>query len=216
MKKLAHFLLTEMLPRSPIFTTAEVADACSVSVPVASRDLALMAAEGTVTRVRRGIWALTGHPDFSPHAVVPFLFTGEGQAYVSLLSALNLTGMIEQVPRRVQLVSATRRADLHTSVAVYEIHTVAAPLYGGFKPYGKLDQFDLATPEKALFDTLYLSAQKGRRFRHLPELTIPPDFSDAEVTRWVDRIQNVLLRRCVMHRWELLAASRQTGSTPHE
>lgn len=214
MKKLAHFLLTGMLPRSPIFTTAEVADACGVSVSVASRDLALMAAEGAVTKVRRGLWALTGHPDFSPHAVVPYLFAGEGQAYVSLLSALNLTGMIEQVPRRVQLVSVMRRADLQTPVAVYEIHTVAAPLYGGFKPYGSLARFDLATPEKALFDTLYLSAQKGRRFRHLPELTIPPDFSGTELAEWVDRIQNVLLRRAVQHRWELLAAG-QTGAAPN-
>jgi len=212
---LAHFLLTDMLPRSPIFTTAEVADACGVSISVASRDLAQMAAAGTVTKVRRGLWALTGHPDFSPHAVVPYLFAGEGQAYVSLLSALNLIGMIEQVPRRVQVVSAMRRADLQTPVAAYEIHTVAAPLYGGFKPYGSLAQFDLATPEKALFDTLYLSAQRGRRFRHLPELTIPRDFSEAELAEWIDRIQNVLLQRAVRHRWELLAVS-QTGATPHE
>jgi hypothetical protein len=82
---------------------------------------------------------------------------------------------------------------------------MAEPLIGGFEPYGTLQQFDLATPEKALFDVLYLSAQKGRRFAHLPELTLPDGFTASAVDGWIARIGNVLLRGAVRERWADLA-----------
>jgi predicted transcriptional regulator of viral defense system len=205
MKKVASAILTEQVPRSPIFTTADAARTAGVSNQGASRSLAGMADAGMITRVRRGLWAITGHPDFSPYAVVPHLVSDDDAAYVSLLSALNLHGMIEQFPRRVQVISTARRPDLETPVGTFEFHRLATPLYGGFAPYGTLRQFDLATPEKALFDLLYLSAQKGRRFVHLPELTTSSDFSTAEVEKWIERIENVLLRQAVRKRWESLA-----------
>jgi len=205
MNKVAGAVLREQMPRSPIFTTADAARAAGAANQDASRSLARMADEGLVTQVRQGLWALTGHPDFSPYAVVPYLVPDDAEAYVSLLSALNLHGMIEQFPRRVQVVTTARRADLETPVGSFEFHQMAAPLIGGFAPHGTLRQFDLAMPEKALFDLLYLSAQKGRRFAHLPELTLPESFSAKQVDEWIERIGNALLRRAVRERWERLA-----------
>ena len=209
MKKVARAILAEQLPRSPLFTTEEAARLADVTNQEASRSLSGLADEGAVTRVRRGLWALTGHPDFSPFAVVPHLVSEGQEAYVSLLSALNLHGMIEQVPRRIQVVATARRADLETPVGTFEFHRVAEPLFGGFEPHGSLRQFDLATPEKALFDILYLSAQKGRRFGHLPELTLPGDFSRDAVEGWIERIENVLLRRAIEDRWRELEGRRE-------
>jgi predicted transcriptional regulator of viral defense system len=204
MNKVAGAILREQLPRSPIFTTADAARAAGVAVQDASRSLSRMAEDGLVTAVRQGLWALTGHPDFSPYAVVPRLVPDDAEAYVSLLSALNLHGMIEQFPRRIQVVTTARRTDLETPVGSFEFHRMAGPLISGFAPYGTLRQFDLATPEKALFDLLYLSAQKGRRFGHLPELTLPDGFAASEVDGWIERIGNVLLRGAVRERWEAL------------
>ena len=205
MTRIARALLNEQLSRSPIFTTAEAARLAGVSNQEASRSLAKLADEGGLKRVRRGLWALTGHPDFSPFAVVPYLRSPLDEAYVSLLSALNLHGMIEQLPRRIQVISTARRGDLETPVGTFEFHQIAGPLFGGFVSYGSLRLFDIARPEKALFDLMYLSAQKGKRFAHLPELTFPGDFSAEDLEAWIERIVNVLLRQAVEKRWEDLA-----------
>lgn len=210
MSRIVRAILSKQLPRSPIFTTSEAAKTAGVSSQEASRSLGRLASEGGLTRVRRGLWALTTHPDFSPFAVVPHLVSDDDAAYVSLLSALNLHGMIEQVPRRVQIISTARRANLETPVATFEFHQIADPLFGGFAPYGTLRQFDLATPEKALFDTLYLSMQKGNRFTHWPELEFPATFSTKKLLAWLDRIQNVLLRQAVQARWEQVADRAET------
>lgn len=205
MNTVASAILRDLMPRSPIFTTSDAARTAGVTNQDASRSLAGMADAGMITRVRRGLWAFTGHPDFSPYAVVPHLVSDDDAAYVSLLSALNLHGMIEQFPRRVQVISTARRPNLETPVGTFEFHRLATPLFGGYEPYGALRQFDFATPEKALFDLLYLSAQKGRRFGHLPELTTSSGFRTADVEEWIERIENVLLREAVRKRWEILA-----------
>ena len=43
--------------------------------------------------------------------------------------------------------------------------------------------FRLASPEKALLDTLYLSTRRGRRFRALPEIERTVAFRRREFTR---------------------------------
>jgi predicted transcriptional regulator of viral defense system len=66
-------------PLEPVFTTAEVAERAGVALSNASRDLSELAKAGMVVRVRRGLWAVEVHPDFSTYAVVPHLFAkGQG------------------------------------------------------------------------------------------------------------------------------------------
>jgi predicted transcriptional regulator of viral defense system len=75
-----------------------------------------------VTRIKRGLWAVTRHPDFSPFALVPYLFAHGQKGYVSLLTALNLHGMIEQIPRSIQ-IATTQRPRLKTPVATFEVNS---------------------------------------------------------------------------------------------
>ena len=170
----------------------------------ASRDLRKLEKEGLITKVPRGLWAVSTHPDFSPFAVVPHLFRVDEMGYVSLLSALSLHGMIDQLPRTIQVVTPLRRADLDTAVGIYEFHTIDADLFDGFGPYRRTGNFDIATPEKALFDTIYLSSRRGRRFLHLPELEPTEDFSSSLVGEWIARVPYVRLRRALESRWEEL------------
>lgn len=213
-RQVAMAIWNELMSRSPVFTTAQVASAASISVAVASRDLAKLEEEGMVTRVRRGLWVITTHPDFSPYAVVPHLFTEGEDGYVSLLSALNLHGMIEQIPRVVQVMTTTQRARLKTPVGTYEFHQIQPDLFDGFGPYRRTGSFDIATPEKALFDTLYLSARKGRRFAHLPEVELPRDFSRSDVEAWIARVSHDPLRRAIAHRWGSLIRSAAGSEVP--
>ena len=207
MNRVGKAIWTDMLLTSPVFTTAEVAEAAGVQGQNASRDLARLEREGIVVRVRRGLWAIPNHPDFSSYAVVPRLFSGEEEGYVSLLSALNLHGMIEQIPRAVHVMSTVQRFNLSTPVGHYEFHQIQGDLYDGFGPYRGTGIFDIATPAKALFDAIYLSARKGQRFAHLPELDLTNEFSSEEMEDWIRRIAFGPLREAVRERWVTLEKS---------
>lgn len=215
MSKVLETIWKRILPISPIFTTAEVAEAAEVRLSNASRDLARLEEREMVTRVRRGLWAMTDHPDFSPYAVVPFLFDDPGEAYVSLLSALELHGMIDQIVRVVQVITPRRRSTLETPVGTYEFHLIQPELSGGHEPYGVLGAFEIAVPEKALFDALYLSVHRGRRFARLPELELGEAFSGDEVERWIERIPQEHIRRAVKGRWEELLDRQALSELSH-
>ena len=195
MKKVVQIVWSELLPLSPVFTTREVARRAGVALSNASRDLAELEENGMLVRVRRGLWAVLGHPDFSPYAVVPHLFAEQPGGYVSLLSALNLHA---------------QRPTLQTRVGTYEFFQIAPKLFGGHRPYRRSGNFDIATPEKTLFDTLYFSARKGRRFAALPEIEVPGGFSRSEVEHWIERIDHQPLRTAVLERWAGLA--RRVGA----
>lgn len=83
------------------------------------------------------------------------------RAATSRSSALNLHATIDQIPRVVYVVATTQRPILSTPVATYEFFKIQADLFGGFTPYRRTRAFDIATPEKALFDILYFSAIKA-------------------------------------------------------
>jgi predicted transcriptional regulator of viral defense system len=201
MKRVTRVIWSELLPQATVFTTSEVADLTDMSTSNASRDLAGLAREGLIVRVKRGLWAVPSHPDFSPFASVPHLFTGSAHGYVSLLSALNLHGMIEQIPRVIQVMCTTQRPRLVTPVGTYEFHQIQPDLFGGYEPYLGTGEFDIATPEKALFDTFYLSARKGRRFSALPEVDLTEGFEPAELEQWILKIRHPPLRKAILDRW---------------
>ena len=205
MKGVMRAIWSDLMTRTPVFTTADVAAITGMARSNVSRDLAKLADEGLIVRIRRGLWAITNHPDFSSYEVVPRLFTGEHEGYVSLLSALNLHGMIEQIPRAVHVVTTTQRASLVTPVGEYEFHQMGPELFGGQGPYRGTGTFDIASPEKAVFDTLYLSARKGRRFTHLPEIEVPVGFSPVAVERWIAKVGLEPLRLGLQDRWSRYA-----------
>lgn len=212
MNRIDEVVFKILVPRSPVFTTKAVVAQTKTRIDVATRALNNLASHGLLTRVMRGMWADTRHPGFSPYAVVSQLLDGE-EGYVSLLSALNLHGMIEQIPHAIHIVVATQRRAISTAVGRYEFFKLSKELIGGHEPYGRLGLFELATPAKALFDALYISARKGRRFVRLPEVELPAGFRRAEVDSWINRIPYRSLRAGVKERWTsvVLAESRSVS-----
>jgi predicted transcriptional regulator of viral defense system len=200
MNRIEEFIFKRLLPRSPVFTTRTVAMGATVRSDVATRALDSLASRGVLQRVMRGMWADTRHPDFTPYAVVPYLLDG-ATGYVSLLSALNLHGMIEQIPRAIHIMVAAQRRSVTTSVGRFEFHKLAPELLGGYEPYGRLGLFEIATPSKAIFDSLYLSVRKGKRFGRLPELEAPDRFRRRDVDTWIKRIPYASLREAVKTKW---------------
>jgi hypothetical protein len=66
----------------------------------------------------------------------------------------------------------------------------------------------LASPEKALVDTLYLSGGRSRLFARLPELELPASFRAREARRWVRRIPSQRLRTFVERKLDGILARR--------
>ena len=210
MNKTTLAVLTQLIPTSPVLTTGMAAAAAAVSGSVASRDLGHLADAGVLTRIVPSVWADVRHPDFSPYAVVPSLLRlrqADARGYVSLLSALNLRGMVQQIPRVMQIITTEHRRPLRTPVGTFEFHQIDPALFGGFVPFGQTGAFDLATPEKALFDVLYLSVRRANRFQHLPELELPRGFRERALESWIQRIPYPPVRVAVAGRWRALRES---------
>ncbi len=210
MRKTASAALRKLIARAPVFTTATAAAAAAVSRDAASRDLSVAESAGLIIRLARGVWAFPTHPDFSPFAAVPYLLGGDQYSdlgYVSAVSGLALHGMIQQMPGSVHVMVTMQRRPLETPVARYEFHKISPELFGGFTDFGTRFTFPTATPAKALFDTLLLSASRGRRYAHLPELRLTKAFSRKEMLSWISKIQSPRKRSAVEARWTALSAA---------
>lgn len=177
-----------------ILTTREAAARWRTAQGTAGRRLRAMEEAGLVRRLRRGLWALD--PGVAPFVVAPYL-TSPFPAYVSFFSALSRHGLIEQIPRRISVASLDRARRIPTTVGTYEIHHLAPGLFGGYG--GSEESGYLATPEKALFDAVYVRAAAGSK-AFFPELSLPGDFDDAQVEEWIGRIESARLRTLVSRR----------------
>ncbi len=138
----------------PIVETGEAATRLGLSTKRTSELLGSLQQAGLARRVRHGLWAL--NPTLDPFAVPPYL-TAPFPAYVSVWSALARHGMIEQIPRTISVCSTVEPRRTETSFGVYEIHQIVPELFDGYT--GDDLRGYLATPEKALFDTVNQLAQ---------------------------------------------------------
>lgn len=198
----------------PIFTTGEIARLAQTALSVTTRVLGSMAKRGEVTRVVRGLWCRPQDPRFSVYALVHYL-AGENRAYVSFLSALHLHGIIEQIPQLVYAATTGHTKLRKTPVGTFSFHRITPTLFGGFDWYRESREFLIATPEKALVDSLYLSSRKGRQFGYFPELEFGPTFSFRRAKQWTRRIPDGPIRRHVVARLDhLRARTREQSPMP--
>lgn len=188
----------------PVLTTEDAALRLKVTTSAASRALARLSEARLVKRLRHGLWSL--EPDLDP-LVLPEYLTAPYPAYVSFQSALYFHGMISQIPRVVYVASLAKTRRVTTSLGTYSIHRLAASFFGGYRTLPDSD-IRLATPEKALLDTLYLSPNRSRLFAHLPELELPRRFRVRETRRWLARIPAVYRRTMVARKLDEILDSR--------
>lgn len=183
--------------------TADVAGALRLSTTAATKLLRRLAAARLIIRLRSGLWLLA-RTVVNPYGLVEAL-TAPMPSYVSLQTALYLHGMIEQVPAVIYAASLSRTQRIATGVGIFSIHHIAPELFDGFEP--REDGTKIATPEKALFDVVYLSGGRSRVFSHLPELELPPRFRRARLREWTLRISATRRRSMVESRLEAILES---------
>jgi predicted transcriptional regulator of viral defense system len=175
----------------PIVQTREAATRLHASTSSASHLLRSMEEAGLARRLRQGLWTLQS--DVDPFTLAPYL-TAPFPAYISFWSALHRHDMIEQIPRQISVASLDRTRHLSTTIATYSIHHLAPELFDGYR--GSETSGYLATPEKALFDTVYIRASRGAR-PFFPELSLPENFDETQLEGWTHRLATPRLRTLV-------------------
>jgi len=189
-----------------IFTTRDFANYSSITIPAASKRLLRLADKKLLTRITKGLWANTSHPHFHPLACVPYLL-GKEQGYVSFLTALHLHDMVSQIPKTIQVATTGHARTLNSPVGHYEFLQIKPELMKQGTQWSDTHQpYLIATAEKALIDTLYLSTRKSRRFARLPEVDIRQTvFRKCEFVRLLDQLPIPPRISTVMRsRWEAL------------
>ena len=103
--------------------------------------------------------------------------------------------MIEQIPARTEIASLARSQGVATPFGTFVIHRLAPEVFGGYEGSPETGYF--ATPEKALFDTVYIHAPRGGTVR-FPDSCFPDHFDRSGLDEWVQRIPRARLRTLVL------------------
>ncbi len=194
----------------PVVTTNDVTLALGVERSAATQTLKRLAAEGLVTKIRHGLWAID--PALDP-LVLPEYLTAPLPSYVSFQSALYLRGMVSQVPEVIYVASLAQTRRVRTTLGAFSIHRLAPTFFGGYETL-KESGVRLATPEKALLDTLYLGPTRSRMFAHLPEIEIPKGFDRRKAQEWIVRIPPGPRRASVEQRLDRLLKPHRSPAKP--
>ncbi len=189
-----------------VFTTHEIAALSGKSASTVVQSLNRLVRQGLLVKIYRGVWAEPGTRAISPFEIIPYLFPRQ-RVYVSLITALHLHGIVEQIPQVITLVSTAHTSTLRTQAGIFSVHQIAPAFFDGFDWYKGEGHFLIAEPEKALIDSLYLSSRKKKQFGSFPELDFPAEFSFKKAARWVERIPEKKIRLYVFEKLKALEKS---------
>lgn len=90
----------------------------------------------------------------------------------------------------------------NTPIATISVHHIPTALFFGYQEIGR-NVVKIATPEKALFDFLYLQPGKTRLFTKLPELEIPCDFNKKLFLQWLSKIKSPQRKSMMKNKFEM-------------
>ncbi len=170
----------------PLFFTKDAAALLDVTSNYAAIILSKLARQKTIVHLARARWA---YSDLVDPLLLPNMLAYPMQAYVSLYSALYYRGMIDQIPNTIYAISNGKTKVFETPLATISLHSINSFLFTGYEMIGK-SCILMATPEKALFDTLYLQPVKSNLFKKLTELELPENFNFKVFESWLKLVNN--------------------------
>lgn len=176
------------------FSTRDAAALLGVTAGNAHMILKRLGEKDFLVHLGRGRWALARTLQrmlLPEHVAAPY------PAYLSLQTALFHHGLIEQVPAVLYAVTTGRTRRVASPVATVSLHHMPAALFAGFEVTGEGAR--MASPEKALFDLLYLGPARSRLFASLPEIEFPRAFRWAEVRRYADLVASPSRQRFIVN-----------------
>lgn len=168
----------------PVLLTRDVAVYFNIDTNHANKLLSRLAEASQLIHIKQGAWVF---PDIDP-LLLPCLITAPFPTYISLQTALYYHGMISQIPSNIYAVSLARTKVYQTPIANISIHHIQPSFFTDFTAVSGNELIKIATPEKALIDTFYLSQGKSRLFRTLPEVELPSNF---KISAAIEIINNI-------------------------
>lgn len=197
-----YFTFRKRAKTFPIFKTADVFK----WFPHESRgsilnQLHLWYQRGHVERIRRGLYKLADYEVQDVFSLAGLLYA---PSYISLESALNAHGVIPDVPFRVTCVSMLKTKTFHTkNYGVFSYQSIKPELFFGFETVGvdKNYSYNIASPEKAMFDYLYLRTGRtnnAKDYLSQMRLSLPDDFDFKKIAEWADIVSP---RRRTFHKF---------------
>ena len=155
-----------------IFTLRDMLALLPLPLGTLSQQLARLSEKKLLIKLKRGVWLNAALRNWiHPYEAVPYL-CAPYPAYVSLHSALNFHGLLEQVPTATYAISAGKTATTTTLQGQYRIHHLQAKHIWGYTQPPSMPQVLMAEPEKALLDSAYLQLRAGKNIALFPELDL--------------------------------------------
>jgi predicted transcriptional regulator of viral defense system len=188
---------------APVVETRDVAALLQVSTSNATTVLRRLAQKGMIVHLSRGRWLVNEKID---RLALPELISAPYPAYISLQSALFHHGLIEQIPSVIYAVTPARPRRLRTPLGTISFHRMPPELFKGFELSSRSDA-KVATPEKALFDLLYLAPGRSRVFSNQPELTIPRRFQWQRLKEYTTLVKSSARRAYIAERIRALRST---------
>lgn len=182
---------------TPVFETRDASALLAVTPANANMILRRLADQGLLVHLARGRWLAT--LTISRFAL-PELISAPYPACVSMQSALFHHGLIEQIPAVVYAATLGRPRRVTTPMGVISFHRLPAELFSGFEVND--DGAKIATPEKALFDLLYLGPARSRLFARLPEIVFPREFRWPQLRGFAKLVKSPNRRKFIERRIE--------------
>ena len=186
-----------------VIESRDAAALLQVSISNATTILRRLARQGMIVHLSRGRWLVNKKID---RLALPELILAPYPAYISLQSALFYHGLIEQIPSVLYAVTLARPRRLRTPKGTISFHRMPPELLKGFELSSGSDA-KIATPEKALFDLLYLAPGRSRLFSNQPELTIPRRFNWQRLKEYTDLVKSSSRRAYIAERIKVLRSS---------
>lgn len=125
-----------------------------------------------LNRVANGLYSVFGDVIDPEEIACQFYYP----SYLSLKTALNRSGIINQIPQAIQCVSLRKSYKTKIAGIVVNYHQIKKDLFFG---YYQKEEMLIAYPEKALLDLLYFSSL-GREYFSPREI----DLSKINKRRW--------------------------------
>lgn len=188
---------------APVFESRDAAALLQVTAGNATAILRRLADAGMIVHLRRGRWLLDERID---RLALPEHISAPVPAYVSLQSALSHHGLIEQIPSVIYAMTPGRTQRVATPLCTISFHHLPPDLMQGFD-YAPRSDAKIATPEKALFDLVYLAPARSRLFATLPELEIPRGFAWKRTAEYTALVRSPGRRAFITERLEALRSS---------
>lgn len=152
-------LITDRARLSGVLRVDELARQLNVSEVAVGNALRRQEVRGLVEHLGKKIFINQLVPDFSGRELINML---RPEAYLSLETVLRDSGISTQSPTVLTCVTTGRPGEFRANSMSINFRKISKTLFWGFQEkrtrYGK---YDIAEPEKALLDWIYLRRQEG-------------------------------------------------------